>query len=67
MNSPFKNQVVNDNLRCITWTDGVANPRILTQADFGLLETSPKFFARKFDVTVNEKILDEIDELILHR
>ncbi|MNL07546.1 Core-2/I-Branching enzyme [compost metagenome] len=66
MNSPFKNQVVNDNLRCITWTDGVANPRILTQADFDLLKSSPKFFARKFDVNVNEEILDEIDELILH-
>lgn len=66
MNSPFKNQVVNDNLRYITWSDGIANPRIFTQDDLDLLKSSPKFYARKFDTTVNDKILDEIDELILH-
>lgn len=64
MNSPFKENVVNNNLRFITWSDGVANPRILTQNDLTEIKTSAKFFARKFDTTVDVRVMDELDQLI---
>ena len=64
MNSPFKDQVINNNLRCITWSDGIANPKVLTVSDLNLLKSSSKFYARKFDITIDTGILDEIDALI---
>lgn len=61
MNSPFKDQVINNNLRFITWEDGSARPRILTIIDLESIKASDKLFARKFDRTVDELILDELD------
>jgi len=61
MNSPFKDQVVNDNLRYITWSNGIANPRVLMKDDLAPMKLSEKFIARKFDATIDEKILDELD------
>ena len=61
MNSPFKEQVVNNNFRFITWSDGIANPRILVEEDLPVIKKSDKLFARKFDTTIDHKILDELD------
>lgn len=38
------------------------HPAILTEQDFPELATSEAYFARKFDVTVDERVLDVIDE-----
>jgi hypothetical protein len=65
LNSPYRERVVNDNLRHIDWTRG-RTPAILTTADFDELARSPKLFARKFDAGVDAKILDLIDERLLH-
>lgn len=64
MNSPFRDQVINNNLRYITWVDGIANPRILIEGDLDGIKESDKLFARKFDIVIDEKVLDEIDSLI---
>lgn len=61
MNSSFRQSVVNNNLRYIKWMDGSANPRILSVADFESIKASDKLFARKFDTTVDELILDRLD------
>ncbi len=62
MNSPLKNTVFNDNLRYIDWTKkGVSLPATLTVEDRDNLLTSPKLFARKFDIELDEQILDLID------
>jgi hypothetical protein len=66
MNSPFKDRVVNNNLRLITWTDGLANPRILISEDMEIIKESDRFFARKFDITVDAKIIDDLDQFLLH-
>lgn len=63
MNSPLASTVVNDNLRYIDWR-GV-RPAILETADLPALRESPKLFARKFDVTRDERILDLIDRKLL--
>ncbi|PWS33766.1 beta-1,6-N-acetylglucosaminyltransferase [Pedobacter paludis] len=62
MNSKINNQIVNNNLRFITWQDGLANPRVLISADFEAIKKSDKLFARKFDDTIDSKILDLIDQ-----
>jgi len=64
-NSPFKDQLVNDNLRYIDWSKGGVNPKTLTIEDKDNLLNTNKFFARKFNSAVNNDILDFIDKEIL--
>lgn len=60
LNSPLRNTVVNDNLRFIDWSSEPA-PAILRVSDFPALVESGKLFARKFDSTVDSRILDMLD------
>lgn len=62
MNSPFKDQVVNDNLRYIDWSEGNANPKILGLEDFDPILSSNMLFARKFDEHHDREILDKLDQ-----
>jgi hypothetical protein len=54
MNSAYSNNVVNDNLTCVNKFKN-NHPIIFTENDIEYLENSNKFFARKFDISVNEK------------
>jgi hypothetical protein len=60
LNSELAGTVVNDNLRYIDWSRG-RRPAILGVEDLEQLRRSPKLFARKFDVTRDEAVLDLID------
>jgi hypothetical protein len=60
VNSPFRDQLVNDNLRYIDWTRLPA-PAILRADDFDDIVRSNALFARKFDATVDSSILDMLD------
>lgn len=60
-NSSFKDDIVNDNLRYIDWSEGKKNPKTFTIDDIGPIMQSGKFFARKFNSTLDAKVLDEID------
>ncbi|MES2446549.1 MAG: beta-1,6-N-acetylglucosaminyltransferase [Bacteroidota bacterium] len=62
MNSPYKDQIVNDNLRYITWSKTSPNPLILKTHDLHAILNSDKLFARKFDIEVDENILIKIDK-----
>lgn len=62
-NSPFKDQMVNDNLRYTDWSGGGASPRILRMEDAPLLLASPALFARKFDQAIDAGIMDFLDEI----
>lgn len=59
-NSPFKNSMVNNNLRYIDWSEGKPSPKTLMEDDFMKLNKSDALFARKFDPSVNG-ILDQLD------
>jgi hypothetical protein len=63
-NSPFKDMIVNDNLRYVDWTDQKPNPRVLTMADAEKITASGKLFARKFDTGVDERVLDYLDRVM---
>jgi hypothetical protein len=60
VNSSLRETIVNDNLRFIDWSREPA-PAILRVSDFPALVESGKLFARKFDSTVDSRILDMLD------
>lgn len=59
-NSAFKEDIVNDNLRYVDWSEGLKNPKILTVEDFNTFMESDNYFARKFNE--NHAVLDMIDQ-----
>lgn len=68
-NSQFKSNIINNNYRYIDWSDHIAgknkgNPNTLTKKDYSKIINSDKLFARKFDETIDTKILDLLDEYI---
>ena len=65
MNSPLKETVVNNNYRYIDWSEGGWHPKILKAEDFDKLAQTGAFFARKFDLTVDGKILELINSKLL--
>ncbi|WP_298911281.1 beta-1,6-N-acetylglucosaminyltransferase [uncultured Nostoc sp.] len=67
LNSPFKDKVVNDNLKYIDWGGDINayHPIILEKKDFEKIRQSEKLFARKFDPRKDSDILDMIDKMIL--
>jgi len=62
MNSPLRSTVVPENYRYIDWSLGGSNPKILTVDDIDALKKTGMLLARKFDVKVDTKVLDLIDE-----
>lgn len=65
LNSKHRTRVINDNLRYIDWQERRPSPKTLTAADFTIIQSSGKFFARKFDTTASATLLDLIDENLL--
>jgi hypothetical protein len=64
MNSPLREQVTNDHLRCINWKSGVASPGVFTLDDFPRLQTAAaagRLFARKFDPRVDGAVIERIE------
>lgn len=60
LNSPLAPTIVNTHLREIDFPPHSPHPRTFTSADFDRLTRSPKFFARKFDETVDARVLDRL-------
>jgi len=64
LNSKYKDSVVNDNLRYIDWTGTGPLPRTLMMKDLNKIMDSKKLFARKFDISVDKEVLENINKLI---
>lgn len=67
MNSPLKDKVINQPLWYIDWGGVSKHPRILTVLDFPTFIDSKLFFARKFDIYVDESVLDMLDNHLNER
>ena len=77
MNNDCKGNIIQDDLRVIDWVpdgDIKLRPRTFTSADTKRLIASHNLFARKFDSTVDDVVLNEIElhlnglsHLIKHR
>jgi hypothetical protein len=65
MNSPYKDRIVNNNYRYVDWSAGGARPKFLRTEDFDKIMASHGFFGRKFNIDIDENILDLIDECCL--
>lgn len=69
INSPHKNNVINDNLSHIEWPKKFLSPSpiILTKDDFIKLEKSKALFARKLDIEKCPEIFNLIDKKLLFK
>ncbi len=61
LNSAFKKNVVNDNLLFLDRDKGASHPNIITYNHLHKLLSSPKLFARKFDLSSDSIIMDQLD------
>ncbi len=67
MNSPFKEQVVNNNLRYIDYQHrNNYSPAFLDETDFEKLFASDALFARKIRYPTSEKLIEKIETQILN-
>ncbi len=64
LNSPFRHQVINDNLLYLDRDEGAAHPNIITNRHFPALTSSGKLFTRKLDIRADTAIFDRIDDYI---
>lgn len=67
LNSPYKDKIVNDNLRYMVWRDNTESPSVLMKNDFNELLNNTNLFARKFDVEKDYLIMNLIDDYILYK
>ncbi|MEA2710806.1 MAG: hypothetical protein QOF78_3407 [Phycisphaerales bacterium] len=61
----LRESIVNKTWRKLTWAGG-SHPKTYTSADLDELLASDAWFARKFDESVDPKILDALDEHLKH-
>lgn len=66
LNSPYKTDIVNDDIRNIDWSDPRETLKVLLKDDWKKLEKCKDLLARKFDVNRDAHILPRIDEAKLH-
>lgn len=59
MNSPYKDKRV-DYLHYVDWSEDKSSPKILTMKDIEKLKHSGKLMARKFDIALDGKIVEEL-------
>ncbi|MFB2121344.1 beta-1,6-N-acetylglucosaminyltransferase [Parapedobacter sp. 2B3] len=65
LNSIYRDDIINDNLRYIDWSDGLPSPKTLSETDFCNLQASGKWFARKLHVDISATLMDRIDNELL--
>ena len=62
-NSPLKDTIIGHSLVSIDWSAGGPHPKIYSEDDFDtLIHTQDRLFARKFDIQVDARILDMLDQ-----
>lgn len=64
VNSPLRDNIVYDNQRQVNFADG-AHPRVYTMADYDMLISCGKLFARKFDERQDFEIIQAIERHIM--
>ena len=67
MNSELRDEIINDSKRFTDWSKKCTPlPATLLSEDVPRMERSGKFFGRKFDTTMDAKVLDILDTRLLH-
>lgn len=65
LHSPFKQQINGKGLHYMEWVKNSSHARVLTINDLNVITSGSKLFARKFDIDLDSKILDELDKMLL--
>lgn len=65
LNSPLKENFVNEIYRYFDWSAAGKSPKILTIKDYASIEKSNAWFARKLDLNVDPFLFDKLDEGII--
>lgn len=65
LNSPLKENLVNEIFRYFDWSAAGKSPKILTMEDYPSIEKSGAWFARKLDMNVDAGLFDELDKKTL--
>jgi len=65
MHSPFKDSIVNSNLRKIDWPIPGPHPHIWLYNDIEILKETPKLFARKLDENMDNRVIEELETFVL--
>lgn len=63
LNSKFKDNVINNNLRYIIFLQGKNSPETITINDMKKLIESDKLFARKFDISIDQTIINKLIQM----
>jgi hypothetical protein len=61
MNSFLKDTIVNDDLRCIDWTNCKNSPRNLNNEDYDKIISSGKLFCRKIETGVSGVLVEKLE------
>jgi core-2/I-Branching enzyme len=65
LNSPFKDKVVNNNMRLIIWEMRNGNiPANLDESDLETILKSDKLFARRFEYPVSKPLLEQLKTIL---
>lgn len=64
LNSKYKQNLFNDNMRYIDWSTGGASPKVLMEEDFEKLQKSHKLYARKLDHKIDSSLIDRLNEIL---
>jgi len=62
-NSPYRDKMMNNNLRYIDWSEVKPSPKTFTVADVPQLIASGKLYARKFNMQADEQVFNELDKI----
>jgi len=62
MNSPYKDSVLNNNFRYVDWSAGGGHPKLLVTEDYEKIIATDNIIGRKFNMAIDENILDLIDK-----
>ena len=64
----LRDNIANDNLRYMKWeTPEIAHPEILNVHDLNEISESGALFARKFDTSIDENVINVIDNQLLNK
>ena len=62
MNSPYKDDVINNNYRYVDWSGGGAHPKMLLTEDYEKIIATDNIIGRKFNMDIDGNILDLLDK-----
>ena len=64
LNSPYKENIINNNLRYIDWTPrNGSHPAVLDESDYDKVLNSPQLFARKIEQPMSQRLIEKLKNI----